>query len=196
MKLIFATHNPHKVEEIQSVLGDQLEIISLKDAGIVQEIPEPHDTLRENALEKSRTIYLLSNGKDCFSEDTGLEVDDLQGEPGVKSARYAGEPVSFPRNIEKLLGKLGNSTKRRARFRTVISLILNDREYFFEGICEGRILLKRKGSSGFGYDPIFMPEGARKSFAEMTQAEKNKYSHRKKAADNMIRFLKKEILNK
>lgn len=196
MKLIFATHNPHKVEEIQSVLGDQLEIISLKDAGIVQEIPEPHDTLRENALEKSRTIYLLSNGKDCFSEDTGLEVDDLQGEPGVKSARYAGEPVSFSRNIDKLLGKLGNSTKRRARFRTVISLILNDREYFFEGICEGCILLKRKGSSGFGYDPIFMPEGARKSFAEMTQAEKNKYSHRKKAADNMIRFLKKVILNK
>jgi XTP/dITP diphosphohydrolase len=195
MKLIFATHNQHKLSEIKSVIGNQLEIISLKDAGIDQEIPEPHDTLRENALEKSRTIYLLSNGKDCFSEDTGLEVDELKGEPGVKSARYSGEPVSFSMNIDKLLAKLGDSARRRARFRTVISLILNDKEYFFEGICEGHILLKERGTGGFGYDRIFIPDGSGKSFAEMTTKEKNKYSHRKKAVYKMIQFLKKQRRN-
>ena len=196
MKLIFATHNQHKVSEIQSVIGNQVEIISLKDAGINREIPEPHDTLLENALEKSRTIYLLSDGKDCFSEDTGLEVDGLKGEPGVKSARYAGEPVSFAKNIDKLLAKLGDSTHRHARFRTIISLILKDKEYFFEGICEGQILTSGRGTGGFGYDRIFVPDGSAKSFAEMTSEEKNKYSHRKKAADKMIRFLKKQGLNK
>ena len=195
-KLIFATNNPHKVAEIQSAIGDQLKIISLKDAGIEKEIPEPHETLRENALEKSRAIYLLTDGKDCFSEDTGLEVDALNGEPGVKSARYAGEPVSFPKNIDKLLANLDNADNRKARFRTVISLILNDREFFFEGVCEGRILKRRRGTGGFGYDPVFIPEGAGKSFAEMNAAEKNQYSHRRKAADKMVLFLKKETLNK
>ncbi|MFI5124117.1 MAG: RdgB/HAM1 family non-canonical purine NTP pyrophosphatase [Chitinophagales bacterium] len=195
-KLIFATNNPHKVAEIQSAIGDQLKIISLKDAGIEKEIPEPHETLRENALEKSRTIYLLTDGKDCFSEDTGLEVDALHGEPGVKSARYAGEPVSFSKNIDKLLANLDNADNRKARFRTVISLILNDREFFFEGVCEGRILKRRRGTGGFGYDPVFIPEGAGKSFAEMNAAEKNQYSHRRKAADKMILFLKRETLNK
>ena len=195
-KLIFATNNPNKVAEIQSAIGDQLKIISLKDAGIEKEIPEPHETLRENALEKSRAIYLLTDGKDCFSEDTGLEVDALHGEPGVKSARYAGEPVSFSKNIDKLLANLDNADNRKARFRTVISLILNDREFFFEGVCEGRILKRRRGTGGFGYDPVFIPDGARKSFAEMNAAEKNQYSHRKKAADKMVLFLKKETLNK
>ena len=195
-KLIFATNNPHKVAEIQSAIGGQLKIISLKDAGIEKEIPEPHETLRENALEKSRAIYLLTDGKDCFSEDTGLEVDALHGEPGVKSARYAGEPVSFSKNIDKLLANLDNADNRKARFRTVISLILNDREFFFEGVCEGRILKRRRGTGGFGYDPVFIPDGARKSFAEMNAAEKNQYSHRKKAADKMVLFLKKETLNK
>jgi XTP/dITP diphosphohydrolase len=193
MKLIFATHNSHKVEEMQAAIGDDVEIISMKEAGINKKIPEPHDTLRENALEKSRTVYLLSNGKDCFSEDTGLEVDDLKGEPGVRSARYAGEPVSFSKNIDKLLASLRDSSRRRARFRTVISLILDDKEYFFEGICEGHILLKRKGTGGFGYDPVFRPDGARKSFAEMTTKEKNLFSHRKKAADKMILFLKSNL---
>lgn len=193
MKLIFATHNSHKVIEMQAAVGDDVEIISMKDAGINKEIPEPHDTLRENALEKSRTVYLLSNGKDCFSEDTGLEVDDLKGEPGVRSARYAGEPVSFSKNIDKLLTNLRDSSRRKARFRTVISLILEDKEYFFEGICEGHILLKRKGKGGFGYDPVFRPAGARKSFAEMTIKEKNLFSHRKKAADKMILFLKTNL---
>ncbi len=193
MKLIFATHNSHKVEEMQEAIGDDVEIISMKEAGINKKIPEPHDTLRENALEKSRTVYLLSNGKDCFSEDTALEVDDLKGEPGVRSARYAGEPVSFSKNIDKLLASLRDSSRRRARFRTVISLILDDKEYFFEGICEGHILLKRKGTGGFGYDPVFRPDGARKSFAEMTTKEKNLFSHRKKAADKMILFLKSNL---
>ncbi|MDP4129904.1 MAG: RdgB/HAM1 family non-canonical purine NTP pyrophosphatase [Bacteroidota bacterium] len=195
MKLIFATHNQHKVEEIQSAIGNQLKIISLREAGISQEIPEPHDTLRENALEKSRTIYLLSNGEDCFSEDTGLEVDSLRGEPGVRSARYAGEPVSFSRNIDKLLANMSHSTDRNARFRTVISLILNDQEYFFEGTCNGQILAERRGVGGFGYDPVFVPDGAAKSFSEMTMEEKNLFSHRKKAADKMILFLNQKILN-
>ena len=195
-RLIFATNNPHKVREIQSAIGDQLEIISMKDAGIEIEIPEPHDSLRGNALEKSRTIYLLSNGNDCFSEDTGLEVDDLHGEPGVKSARYAGEPVSFEKNIDKLLTKLKDATGRKARFRTVISLIFNDSEYFFEGVCDGQILRKRQGTGGFGYDAVFMPDHSDKSFAEMSAKEKNQYSHRKKAADKMIFFLKQKILNK
>lgn len=195
-RLIFATNNPHKVREIQSAIGDQLAIISMKDAGIDIEIPEPHDSLRGNALEKSRTIYLLSNGNDCFSEDTGLEVDDLHGEPGVKSARYAGEPVSFEKNIDKLLTKLKDATGRKARFRTVISLIFNDSEYFFEGVCDGQILRKRQGTGGFGYDAVFMPDRSDKSFAEMSAKEKNQYSHRKKAADKMIFFLKQKILNK
>jgi XTP/dITP diphosphohydrolase len=195
-KLIFATNNPHKVAEIQVAIGDQLKIITLKDAGINIEIPEPYDTLKENALEKSRTVYLLTNGKDCFSEDTGLEVIALKGAPGVKSARYAGEPVSFSKNIDKLLANLENVTNRRARFRTIISLILNDREFFFEGVCRGRILEERRGAGGFGYDPVFIPDGSHKSFAEMDQEEKNKFSHRQKAASKMIRFLQNEILNK
>jgi XTP/dITP diphosphohydrolase len=193
MKLIFATHNPNKVREIQLAVGDELQIVSLQDAGILQEIPEPHETLRENALEKSRTIYLLTNGEDCFSEDTGLEVDALHGEPGVRSARYAGEPPSSVQNIDRLLSRLGESTHRHARFRTVISLILNDKEYFFEGNCEGHILRERQGSGGFGYDPIFAPTGSAKSFAEMTDQEKNLYSHRRKAVDKMIVFLKQEM---
>jgi XTP/dITP diphosphohydrolase len=195
-KLIFATNNPHKVAEIQVAIGDQLKIITLKDAGINIEIPEPYDTLKENALEKSRTVYLLTNGKDCFSEDTGLEVIALKGAPGVKSARYAGEPVSFSKNIDKLLANLENVTNRRARFRTIISLILNDREFFFEGVCRGRILEERRGAGGFGYDPVFIPDGSHKSFSEMDQEEKNKFSHRQKAASKMIRFLQNEILNK
>jgi XTP/dITP diphosphohydrolase len=181
---------------MRSAVGHQLEILSLKDAGIEKEIPEPHETLRENALEKSRAIYLLTNGKDCFSEDTGLEVDVLHGEPGVKSARYAGEPVSFSKNVDKLLANMENAASRKARFRTVISLILNDREFFFEGVCEGRILRKRQGAGGFGYDPVFIPNGSARSFAEMGAEEKNLFSHRKKAADKMILFLKTEIPGK
>lgn len=154
MQLIFATNNKHKVEEIQAAMGDKLEVISLKQAGIDIDIPEPHDTLEANASEKSRTIFQLT-GENCFSEDTGLEVEALNGEPGVKSARYAGEDKAFDKNIEKLLSKLGNAQNRRARFRTIISLIWQDREWLFEGVCEGTILQAPIGEGGFGYDPVF-----------------------------------------
>ena len=191
-KLIFATNNQHKVEEIQSAIGDIIEVTSLKEAGIHVDIPEPHDTLEENSSEKSRTIHQLT-GLNCFSEDTGLEVDSLNGEPGVKSARYAGEGKAFDKNIDKLLSKLGNNNNRKARFRTVISLVLDNKEYFFEGICDGEILTDRKGEKGFGYDSVFMPAGSAKSFAEMSIEEKNKFSHRKKAVDKMIAFLHEKI---
>jgi XTP/dITP diphosphohydrolase len=187
-KLIFATNNQHKVAEIQSAVGNIIEVISLKEAGINIDIPEPHDTLEENASEKSRTIHQLTN-LNCFSEDTGLEADALNGEPGVKSARYAGEEKAFDKNIDKLLLKLGDNNNRKAKFRTVISLILDKKEFFFEGICNGEISTERKGEKGFGYDPVFVPDGSRKSFAEMSMEEKNKFSHRKKAVDKMIAFL-------
>jgi XTP/dITP diphosphohydrolase len=187
-KLIFATNNAHKVEEIQAAIGNSLEVVSLGQAGIDIDIPEPHDTLEANASEKSGTIHQLT-GMNCFSEDTGLEVEALGGEPGVKSARYAGGDRAFAANIEKLLHKLGDNPDRRARFRTVISLILDGREHFFEGVCEGSILTAPTGAGGFGYDPIFAPDGDSRSFAQMTLDEKGFYSHRRKAADKLIAFL-------
>lgn len=188
--IIFATNNQNKVEEVRSVLGELFNIITLKEAGINIDIPEPHDTLEANATEKSKTIFEITN-QNCFSEDTGLEVESLNGEPGVKSARYAGEDRSFDDNIEKLLTKLQSKDNRSARFRTVISLVLDGKEYFFEGICEGRIINERKGNNGFGYDPVFVPDGSDKTFAEMNMAEKNKFSHRKKAMEKLINFLNK-----
>jgi len=188
-RLIFATNNQHKVDEIQSAVGHLIEVISLKEAGIDIDIPEPHNSLEENAFEKSRTIHQLK-GIDCFSEDTGLEVEALNGEPGVKSARYAGDGKSHEDNVNKLLSKLGDNKNRKARFRTVISLVIGKQEYLFEGVCEGGIGLERKGEKGFGYDPIFYPAGSDKSFAEMEMEEKNRFSHRKKAVDKMIAFLK------
>ena len=186
--LIFATNNQHKVNEVRSVLGKSFNIITLKEAGIDIDIPEPHDTLEANATEKSKTIFTLTK-KNCFSEDTGLEVETLNGEPGVKSARYAGENRSFDENIEKLLTNLSTAENKTARFRTVISLILEGKEYFFEGICPGKIINERRGNSGFGYDPVFMPDGSEKTFAEMEMEEKNKFSHRKKAMEKLINFL-------
>ena len=186
--LIFATNNQHKVDEIRSVIGDQFNIITLKEAGINIDIPEPHDTLDANATEKSQTIHTLTQ-KNCFSEDTGLEVDALNGQPGVKSARYAGDGRDFQKNIDKLLQNLEGKANRSARFRTVISLILDNKEYFFEGICEGQILTVQSGNSGFGYDPVFMPAGADKSFADMSMEEKNVFSHRQKAVTKLLNFL-------
>ncbi|HEY4109378.1 RdgB/HAM1 family non-canonical purine NTP pyrophosphatase [Puia sp.] len=191
-RIIFATNNQHKVIEIQSAIGDKLEVISLKAAGIDIDIPEPHDTLEANATEKSSTIHKLTNDN-CFSEDTGLEVMALGGEPGVLSARYAGETRSFEENIKKLLTGLGDNPDRRARFRTVISLNYNNTEHLFEGICEGRILPAPDGDDGFGYDPIFVPEGDTRSFGRMTLEEKNRYSHRRKAADQLVAFLQTQI---
>lgn len=190
MKIIFATNNKHKVEEVKALLPGSISIITLKEAGIEVDIPEPHETLEENAAEKARTIRSMT-GENCFSEDTGLEVDALNGEPGVHSARYAGEGKSSEHNIEKLLSKLESQQDRRARFRTVICLILDDKEYQFEGICEGQITKSPKGGEGFGYDPIFIPEGAEKTFAEMGLTEKNKFSHRKKAVAGLVEFLNK-----
>jgi XTP/dITP diphosphohydrolase len=190
MQLIFATNNQHKADEINSILGNEFEIITLKQAGIDIDIPEPHETLEENASEKSGVIHNMT-GKDCFSEDTGLEVVALNGEPGVKSARYAGESKSFEDNIDKLLLNLRDKTNKAAQFRTVISLRLKGKEYKFEGICKGSIIAERKGVNGFGYDPVFVPEGSDKAFGEMTIEEKNKFSHRKKAVEKLVEFLKK-----
>jgi XTP/dITP diphosphohydrolase len=188
IRIIFATNNEHKVTEIRAAVGNSLEIVSLRDAGIDIEIPEPHPTLEANASEKSNTIHRLT-GEDCFSEDTGLEVYALNGGPGVHSARYAGEGRSFEKNIEKLLANLRNTSDRRARFRTVISLIWDGQEHLFEGICEGRILPSPEGEGGFGYDSVFSPDGETRSFARMTAEEKNHYSHRRKAADQLVAFL-------
>ncbi len=187
-KLIFDTNNQHKVDEVRQVLGNLFDIITLKEAGIDIDIPEPHDTLQANASEKSTTIFNLTQ-QNCFSEDTGLEVDCLNGEPGVNSARYAGDDRSFKANIEKLLQKMGDTGNRAARFRTIISLILEKKEYQFEGICEGTIILHERGNEGFGYDPVFIPEGSLLTFAEMSIQEKSEFSHRKKAMDKLISFL-------
>jgi XTP/dITP diphosphohydrolase len=194
MKLIFATNNQHKINEIRSIQNDQLEIITLDEAGIEVDIPEPFDTLEENAAGKSWTIYKMT-GMDCFSEDTGLLVDALQGEPGVKSARYAGEDCSFDANIEKLLSNLAGKQGRTARFKTVISLLIRGRETRFEGICEGWITEEKKGNAGFGYDPVFIPGGSDKTFAEMTIEEKNKFSHRRKATEKLVTFLTNLLTN-
>ena len=186
--IIFATNNINKVNEIRAVLKGSFHIISLKEAGIDIDIPEPHETLLENAREKSNVIYTLT-GKNCFSEDTGLEVVALNNEPGVKSARYAGDEADFKKNTEKLLRNLQSVANRQAQFRTVISLILDGKEYSFEGICKGSITEKETGKNGFGYDPVFIPEGSENTFAEMDMEEKNKYSHRKKATAKFAAFL-------
>ena len=194
MKLIFATNNDNKVAEIRSVIGNKFEVLTLKDAGIDIDIPEPYDTLEENASEKSATIYNMTHTT-CFSEDTGLEVESLNGEPGVKSARYAGDGRSFDENIDKLLHKLADNSDRKARFRTVISLVIDGLETQFEGIAQGKIIENRKGTKGFGYDPVFVPDGDTRTFAEMDIEEKNKYSHRKKATEKLIAFLNTLELN-
>lgn len=190
MRLIFATNNKHKVEEIRSVVASEIEIITLQEAGIHIDIPEPYATIEENASGKSKTIYEMT-GQNCFSEDTGLEVKALNGEPGVKSARYAGEQQSFDANIEKLLINLAGKTNRTARFKTVISLLIDGQETKFEGICEGRIIAEKRGERGFGYDPVFIPDGSDKTFAEMEMHEKNWFSHRRKATEKLVIFLNK-----
>jgi len=190
MELIFATNNQHKVDEIRKVLGDHLHIVTLKEAGIDIDIPEPYSTIEENASGKSKTIHEMT-GKNCFSEDTGLEVETLNGEPGVKRARYAGEGRSFDANNDKLLSNLADQKNRAARFRTVISLIVDGKETLFEGICPGKIIEERKGVNGFGYDPVFIPDGSDKTFAEMDMEEKSRFSHRARATAKLVAFLNK-----
>jgi XTP/dITP diphosphohydrolase len=191
VRIIFATNNEHKVSEIRTAVGEHLNVVSLREAGIDIDIPEPWDTLEANATEKSTTIHRLT-GDNCFSEDTGLEVYALNGEPGVRSARYAGESRSFEANIQMLLDRLGDKPNRQARFRTVISLIWQEKEYLFEGVCEGTILHAPTGGAGFGYDPVFVPAGDTRSFARMSAEEKNHYSHRRKAADRLVAFLRNQ----
>jgi len=176
------------VAEIQSLVGSNFEIIPLKEAGIDIDIPEPHDQLEANALEKAMTIFKMTN-QNCFSEDTGLEILALDGAPGVKSARYAGENSNAQANIDLVLSKMTGVENRTAQFRTVICLIWENQTYYFEGICKGKILNNMQGENGFGYDPIFVPDGASKSFANMTMDEKNQYSHRKKAVTQLFEFL-------
>lgn len=192
IELVFATNNQNKVKEIRSILKEPFQIITLKEAGIDIDIPEPHDSLEANASEKSITIHRITH-KNCFSEDTGLEVFSINGEPGVKSARYAGDGRNFQDNINLLLEKLQDITDRSAQFRTVVSLIWEDQEYLFTGICKGTIISAQRGGEGFGYDPVFIPDGSNQTFAEMGMEEKNKYSHRKKAVAQLIEFLKQTI---
>lgn len=187
---VIATNNKHKVEEIQHVLGDKVNIITLRDLGCKDEIPEDQDTLEGNARQKARYIWDKFQ-KNCFADDTGLEVDALGGRPGVYSARYAGERCSFDDNIDLLLEEMEGKTNRNARFRTVICLIEEGKEFFFEGKCEGTITTERYGKKGFGYDPVFMPKGYGESFAEMSLDEKNKISHRGLATQKLIKHLLK-----
>lgn len=192
-RIVFTTNNQHKLDEIRQILGNDFQILSLADIGCHEEIPEDHDTLQENALQKAQYIvdhYHVS----CFADDTGLEVDALGGEPGVHSARYAeGTDHDSEANMRKLLLKLGNNNNRSARFRTVIALLLEEngkwREEIFDGIVEGHIAREKKGSEGFGYDPIFVPDGYDLSFAELGMDVKNKISHRARAVRKLADFL-------
>ena len=192
MELIFATHNQNKVEEITAILPPVIEIKSLRDINFKNEISETSDTLQGNALIKARTIFNQFK-RNCFADDTGLEVEVLNGDPGVISARYAGNQNIAIDNIKKLLRKLKNHDNRKAQFRTVIALIYDRNEYFFEGIIKGKIIREAKGNNGFGYDPIFQPENYFLSFAQLDKEEKNKISHRAKAFRKLINFLRVKI---
>ncbi len=189
MKLVFATNNKHKLEEVKTIISNDFEILNLKDINCFDDIPETQDTIEGNASQKA--FYIYENYKmNCFADDTGLEIDVLNGEPGVYSARYAGEGCSFDDNIEKVLKKLSGVSNRKAQFKTVISLVINGKEYQFKGIIEGTLLKERRGTSGFGYDPVFLPKGYDKTFAELSSEEKNKISHRGTASRKLAEFLK------
>lgn len=188
MKICFATNNAKKIEEVKAALGDDFQIVSLQDIGCFEELPETGDTLEHNAFEKAR--YVKSHfGVDCFADDTGLEVDALDGAPGVYSGRFAGEPRSDERNVDLLLSKMQGEKNRKARFRTVIALILHGGEFAFEGQAEGEIIDEKVGLGGFGYDPVFRPIGFDQTFAELSLAKKNEISHRGKAVKALISFL-------
>lgn len=192
LKLVFATNNANKIREIQNLVPSHIELLSLKDIGCEEDIPETADTIEGNALQKVQ--YVKENyGYDCFADDTGLEVEALNGEPGVYSARYAGKAKDSEANMEKLLNNLQDKNNRQARFKTVIALILEEREHTFSGICEGKIISEKKGKQGFGYDPVFQPEGFQQTFAEMSLEEKTKISHRARATRKLIDFLNQKL---
>jgi len=189
MKIIFATSNQHKLKEIRSVAINGIEIVSLKEIGFEGELPETHETIEENSLEKAEYLSKKFNTS-CFAEDTGLIIDAINGEPGVYSARYAGERATFDDNVKKVLSKMKGEKNRQARFKTVITYYSNGNYVQFEGITEGEILVEPMGTEGFGYDPIFKPLGSIKSYAEMALEEKNKYSHRKKSFELFANHLR------
>lgn len=195
MELVFATNNKHKLEELQHILGDKIKLLSLKDIKCNEEIPEERNTLEGNASQKSWYVY-EKFGKNCFADDTGLEVKSLNNDPGVYSARYAGENKDSNENMNKLLKNLESRKDRSARFRTCISLIIDGEEKLFEGIVEGDILEEKQGKEGFGYDPIFQPAGYDISFAEMKMEEKNKISHRGRAVAKLVQYLNEYFLEK
>lgn len=188
MRLVFATNNQHKLDEIKKMLDNDIELLSLADIGCTDEIPETGETLEANSLQKAKYIY-EKYGLDCFADDTGLEVEALNGEPGVFSARYAGPQRSAADNMAKLLTVMGEIKNRNARFRTVVSLIVGGNEKSFEGIVEGEICSTASGAMGFGYDPIFKPKGYDVTFAEMDLDEKNSISHRGRAVQKLVDFL-------
>ncbi|MCM4161161.1 non-canonical purine NTP diphosphatase [Antarcticibacterium flavum] len=190
MKLIFATHNKNKLQEVQALMPQSIELLSLDDIGCFEEIPETADTIDGNAILKADHIkehYRL----DCFADDTGLEVEALHGAPGVYSARYAGEGKSNEDNVQKLLEELKDEDNRRAQFKTVIALNLHDHQFLFQGICTGTITREKRGDKGFGYDPVFQPDGSNKTFAQMSMEEKAILSHRGKALRDLIEYLSK-----
>lgn len=189
-KFVFATNNAHKLEEVTAILGDKIELLSMKDIHCHADIPETADTLEGNALLKARYIFENYN-MDCFADDTGLEVEALNGAPGVYSARYAGDAHNSEANMRKLLQDMEGIENRKAQFRTVFALIINGKEHLFEGIVKGEITKHRCGSSGFGYDPVFIPEGYTQTYAEMRNTLKNKISHRALATNKLCNFLSK-----
>ena len=188
MKIVFATNNAHKLDEVRQVVGEKFEIVSLRECGIVEDIPENEPTLEGNALAKARYIYERT-GFNCFADDTGLEVDALGGEPGVRSARYATDGHDDEANKRLLLERLQGEENRAAQFRTAVALILGGKEYLFEGIVRGEIALEQHGEGGFGYDPLFFPEGGDLTFAQMSSEDKNAISHRGRAVRKLAEFL-------
>lgn len=193
MKLIFATSNEHKLAEIRSILPDGIEITGLKEAGFTGELPETQNTIEGNSLQKAEFIANALN-TDCFAEDTGLEVDALNGEPGVYSARYAGKHATYDDNVAKLLQALQGKTNRKAKFKTVITYFFKGKAVQFTGITHGVISLNKRGNNGFGYDPVFIPDGSHKTYAEMTLTEKNQYSHRKKSFEGFANYLRNNLV--
>lgn len=190
MELVFASHNQHKTEEVKEMASSLIHIRNLREIGCFDEIPETADTLEGNASQKARYVQEHFH-VNCFADDTGLEVEALDGRPGVYSARYAGEHCTYQDNVDKLLLEMKGKTNRKACFKTVVALVLDGKEYFFEGRVDGKIIENQKGTSGFGYDPIFMPDGFDRTFAEMSDEEKNSISHRGRAMQEMMSFLKK-----
>jgi len=188
MKIVFATHNKHKKEEAAAILGSHWELLALPDIGCLTDIPETADTLKGNALQKAQYVFQHYH-TDCFADDTGLEIEALDGRPGVYSARYAGDGCSYSDNVQKVLREMQGLTNRKACFKTVVALILDGKEYYFEGRVDGQMLTEPRGIAGFGYDPIFLPDGYDQSFAEMDASVKNSISHRGRAMRKLVEFL-------